>query len=225
MPDFQRLVRERLPALHMRPERESEIVAELALQLEQACAEAIAGGASESDALRMALALYGIGTSDADVLGRVGYAPRPRDTASNTWDNPYEMFVGDIGGAQNTTGYGVFAPPIAQAARSYGRGATVANNVSADYIAQQIYAGHPVLAWGYSKGFAPDSWNVPGGGVVTTYKGEHVRVVYGVAGAPGNIIGFYLRDPAYGSLYWTPGQLMANMNVFGGVSNQTVTVY
>lgn len=179
----------------------------------------------EESALRMALALYGIGTSDADVLGRVGYAPRPRDTASNTWDNPYEMFVGDIGGAQNTTGYGVFAPPIAQAARSYGRGATVANNVSADYIAQQIYAGHPVLAWGYSKGFAPDSWNVPGGGVVTTYKGEHVRVVYGVAGAPGNIIGFYLRDPAYGSLYWTSGQLMANMNVFGGVSNQTVTVY
>ena len=47
MPDWSKLVRERLPALHVRPERENEIVAELALQLEQAYADAIAGGAGE----------------------------------------------------------------------------------------------------------------------------------------------------------------------------------
>ena len=45
MPDWSRLVRERLPALHVRPERENEIVAELALQLDQAFADAVAGGA------------------------------------------------------------------------------------------------------------------------------------------------------------------------------------
>jgi hypothetical protein len=81
MPDFQRLVRERLPALHMRPERESEIVAELALQLEQACAEAIAGGASESDALRMALAQLG----DWNKLGRGIDVVEPRSSLTTGW--------------------------------------------------------------------------------------------------------------------------------------------
>src|SRR5260370_2430905 len=66
MPDWRRLVRERLPALHLRPERESEIVAELALQLEEAYADAVAGGADEEEALRRALAQLG----DWDKLGR-----------------------------------------------------------------------------------------------------------------------------------------------------------
>src|ERR1035437_6552578 len=66
MPDWSRLVRERLPALHVRPERENEIVAELALQLEQAFADAVADGAGEDEALRRALAQLG----DWDKLGR-----------------------------------------------------------------------------------------------------------------------------------------------------------
>jgi predicted permease len=65
MPDWSRLVRERLPVLHVRPERENEIVAELALQLEQAYADAMAGGAGEAEALRRALAQLG----DWDKLG------------------------------------------------------------------------------------------------------------------------------------------------------------
>ena len=59
MPDWRKLVRERLPALHVRPERENEIVAELALQLEQAYAEAVAGGADGGEAERRALAQMG----------------------------------------------------------------------------------------------------------------------------------------------------------------------
>ena len=54
MPDWNRLVRERIPALHVGPERENDIVAELALQLEQAYADAMAGGAGEAEALRRA---------------------------------------------------------------------------------------------------------------------------------------------------------------------------
>lgn len=52
MPDWSGYVRGHLPRLHVPPERESEIVAELALQLEQTYAEALAGGASETEALR-----------------------------------------------------------------------------------------------------------------------------------------------------------------------------
>ena len=74
MPDWSKLVRERLPALHVRPERENEIVAELALQLEQAYADAIAGGAGEEEARRRALAQMG----DWDKLGRGVDVPERR---------------------------------------------------------------------------------------------------------------------------------------------------
>src|ERR1043166_866407 len=56
MPEWQSYVREHLPALRVGPAREHEIVAELALQLEQANAEAIAKGASADEAFRTACA-------------------------------------------------------------------------------------------------------------------------------------------------------------------------
>jgi predicted permease len=58
MPDWRAYARGRLPRLRVPPERENEIVAELALQLDQAFAEALAGGASEADALRRAEAQF-----------------------------------------------------------------------------------------------------------------------------------------------------------------------
>jgi uncharacterized protein YvpB len=134
------------------------------------------------------------------------------------------MFVGYVNGAQNKTGYGVYAPPIAQAAQSYGRPASSASGVSAGYIALQIHNGNPVLAWGYVKSPKADSWNVPGGGTVAAYTGEHARTIYGVAGSPSKVVGFYIHDPLYGSFFWTAGQLMANMNAFGNTSNQVVVV-
>ena len=89
MPDWSRLVRERLPALHVRPERENEIVAELALQLEQAYADAIAGGAGEEEARRRALAQMG----DWDKLGRGIDVPERRAgfTAGGLHDLRYAL--------------------------------------------------------------------------------------------------------------------------------------
>ncbi len=54
MPDWREYVRRHLPAVGARPERENEIVAELALQMEQAYSEAIAAGATEEEAKRRA---------------------------------------------------------------------------------------------------------------------------------------------------------------------------
>src|SRR4051812_39540397 len=54
MRDWRLFVRERLGRLRVAPERENEIVAELAQQLEQAYADALASGAAEDDALRRA---------------------------------------------------------------------------------------------------------------------------------------------------------------------------
>jgi predicted permease len=53
MHNWQPYVRDHLPRLTVGPEREAEIVAELALQLEQAYTGAIAGGASEEEARRV----------------------------------------------------------------------------------------------------------------------------------------------------------------------------
>lgn len=54
MHDWQSFVRARLPRLAVSPERESEIVAELALQLEGAYQTALSGGSAEDEAVRQA---------------------------------------------------------------------------------------------------------------------------------------------------------------------------
>jgi putative ABC transport system permease protein len=79
MPDLERIVRAKLPALHVRPEREEEIVAELALELEQVYGDALAGGASETEALRRAQEHLG----DWQALGaRIDHAERGNPRAS-----------------------------------------------------------------------------------------------------------------------------------------------
>jgi len=54
MPDWKTFVRERLGSICVAPEREAEIVAELAQQLEQAYAEAAASGLGQTEALQRA---------------------------------------------------------------------------------------------------------------------------------------------------------------------------
>ena len=58
MPDWPQFIRQHLPPLAVRAERENEIVAELALQLEQAYSEALAGGATDGEALLRAQAQF-----------------------------------------------------------------------------------------------------------------------------------------------------------------------
>ncbi len=173
----------------------------------------------EESSLRMALALYGISTTDDEVLSRVGYAPQLRDTATNTWQDPNEMFVGNVDGVESVTGWGVFARPIARVARSYGRGADVLINPSVQQVSAAIRAGNPVIVWGIIGATAKaDSWNTASGGVVYTAKNAHVRVVYGVDGSADNPINFHIRDPlkAYGSLTWSASKLQSNMAEGGG---------
>jgi uncharacterized protein YvpB len=183
------------------------------------------GRSCELASLRMLLAYRGINVSDWDILMRVGYNPRPRDTASNTWDNPNTMFVGRVDTYSWTEGYGVHAGPIAAAARSYGRTATSSNNVSASFIAASIHAGNPVEFWGHISPASPDSWNTSSG-VVQTTNSMHARVVYGVVGRPDAPVGFHIIDPWTATkMYWTTAQLMSNMNGAPPASNQAVVVF
>lgn len=182
----------------------------------------------EESSLRMALAYRGVQASDMDILQRVGYSPRPLDKASNTWEDPNQSFVGNVNGSQGAkTGYGVYAGPIAKAARSFGRSAEVATGVSAGFLAQAIHSGNPVVIWG-SSGRGPGasfSWNTPGGGTATGWVNQHARTLVGVVGKPSSPLGFYVNDPLSGQKYWSAGSLMADMNAKGNLSNQAVVVY
>ena len=74
MHDWSAYVRASLPPLAVGPQRESEIVAELALQLEQAYAAALASGASEAEALGQARSQF----ADWGALAReIDTAERP----------------------------------------------------------------------------------------------------------------------------------------------------
>lgn len=177
----------------------------------------------EAASLRMALAYYGVGTNDDEILGRIGYAPQPRDTVTNTWQDPNVEFVGDVNGKLNVTGWGVYAGPVAKAARSFGRSADVIYSPSAASVASAIYAGKPVVMWGVMGMSAiDDSWNTATSGVVHAAKNQHVRTVYGVEGSADNPVGFYLHDPIRGSVYLSAGALQASMN---GGGRQILVVY
>jgi uncharacterized protein YvpB len=183
------------------------------------------GRSCEITSLRMLLAFRGINVSELDILSRIGYAPRERNQAANEWENPNQMFVGFIDTFSWTRGYGVHAGPIAAAGQSYGRNATAHFGITASFIAGHIHAGRPVAVWGHLSPAQADAWNT-GTGVIQTTTSMHSRVVYGVAGRADAPVGFYIHDPwTGGSFYWSVSQLMANMNVVPGVSNQAVVVY
>ncbi len=183
------------------------------------------GRSCELTSLRMLLAYRGIQTSEMDIVGKIGYNPRAKDTSTNSWDDPNHMFVGFIDTFDWNVGYGVYSGPVAAAAQSYGRSASSFYGVSAQFIASNIYAGNPVEVYGHIGNDFAETWNTPGGPVNATSV-MHARVVYGVYGSADNPIGFYVNDPWTDSAsYWSAGALLGNMNAVPGISNQAVVVY
>src|SRR5918996_5962600 len=79
MPDWKPHIRSRLASLHLSPTRENEIVEELSQHLEDRWRELVAGGASEDEATRLALADFRDGNLLARYLAplRQAHAPAP----------------------------------------------------------------------------------------------------------------------------------------------------
>ena len=180
----------------------------------------------EAASLRMALAYRGVHDSDWNILQRFGYHPRPRDKVTNEWDDPNVQFVGDVNGNQGTgTGWGVYAGPVARAAGQYGRGISLAYGANANFVAQQIHNGNPVIAWGvWRTGAKIDSWRTPSGRTVSGPIPMHVRLIVGVRGEPHDPLGFYVNDPISGQLYWTRAQFVA-MTAGAGPAAQLLAVH
>ncbi|MGH9856542.1 MAG: C39 family peptidase, partial [Acidobacteriota bacterium] len=110
----------------------------------------------EAASLRMALAFRGVRDADASIVRKMGYNGRHKNHAKNAWDDPTQMYVGDINGSQSQyQGYGAYAAPIANAARAYGRNASAHYGASAGFVARQIYAGNPVIIIGTVSHMTP----------------------------------------------------------------------
>ncbi|MEI6553184.1 MAG: C39 family peptidase [bacterium] len=182
----------------------------------------------EAASLRMALAYYGIKISDdLDIVQKFGYNPRDKDVVNNEWDDPQEMFVGNIDIVGSANGYGVYGKPVAKAAIDYGREADYETVITPHLLAKEIKAGYPIILWGYTSLTNPAyTWNLASGGKVTAFKGEHARVVVGFAGNVDDPDGFYVHDPFNGkaSEYWTSEKLMDQVYAVPGVTNQVVVV-
>lgn len=176
--------------------------------------------------LRMILAYRGIATDDMGVVQRMGYAPRDMNKSTDppTWDDPDEMFVGSVNGSIAAgTGAGADAGAVAKAARSFGRSATPIRGASANWIADHIHAGNPVVLFGATRNTGNITWQTPTGRIVTMNQTGHVYTVYGVVGEPSNPIGFWVHDPLGGSRYWSVGEV--NMQISRDAYRQAVAIH
>lgn len=171
-------------------------------------------GTCTAASLRMALAFRGIQSDEISLVNHMGYSPRSKDTSTDppTWDDPQQMFVGSIDGSiKDGTGAGPDAPPVAKAARALGRNASSVTGIDAGWIAEQIYAGNPVIMFGSFRNTGMTTWQTPSGGTATMNLTGHATVVTGVLGEPSAPLGFWVNDPLSGSSYWSAGAVQANI--------------
>ncbi|MEU8513901.1 C39 family peptidase [Kitasatospora sp. NPDC048722] len=128
----------------------------------------------EAASLRMVLAARGVHVGDQDVLARIGVdrVHYQVGVSGPLSGDPYRAFVGDPDGSEAAgTGFGVYYPPVAQAARSYGLSVMQAGQgISPSQLRAQVAAGHPAIVW------ADYGWSYVTAGSYTAYDGR--RVLY-----------------------------------------------
>jgi uncharacterized protein YvpB len=168
----------------------------------------------ELASLKMALNFKSVGVSEDSLWDQI-----PKETAArdgNTWFDPDQVFVGDVNGQQNSTGYGVHVGPILQLASGY-RSARSATGWSMQQLAQSLADGNPVEVWGVAGSGKADSWTTPGGRQVNTVVGEHARLLVGFTGKVSHPTSFIINDPIFGRLKWSVSQFRANWAALGNM--------
>lgn len=168
----------------------------------------------EAAALKMALAVKGVYVSEDQIMSYVSIDSSPRE--NNIWGDPYNIYVGNISGKQNTTGYGVYWDPIAMAARVWRGGSQSFTGWSISDLTTEIKNGNPVVVWGVTgSGAYEDCWYTEGGKYIYAWKGEHTRTAIGFVGNPNSPSKIILNDPWHGQIYWSTATFSSNWNIFG----------
>lgn len=176
----------------------------------------------EVASLRSALLTKGIDVKEAELFELLPKDPTPK--TAGVWGDPDRGFVGDVDGSQERlSGYGVYAGPLAELARTYGDRVTAGTGFTSEDVAREIAAGNPVIIWGITGRFPPKdiSWQTSEGKHVPAFVGEHSRVVYGYVGEVDQPYGFFLMDPIYGRLFYSRDRFEAQWAYF---NNQAVII-
>ncbi|MFJ9606094.1 C39 family peptidase [Kitasatospora sp. NPDC101176] len=154
----------------------------------------------EATALRMVLAARGVQTDDQDVLDKIGVDfdhPEFGHSGPRSGD-PNVAFVGDPDGSEaEGTGFGVYAPPVANAARAYGLTVNQSGSgIAVQTLKDALAAGHPAIVWvDYLWRHLRSTTYTAYDGVKVLYAGpaEHAVVVTGFGDGTVSI-----NDPARG---------------------------
>jgi uncharacterized protein YvpB len=183
----------------------------------------------EAAALRMALLVPGTNVSENWILGQMGADLRPAvvDRFGDVlrWGDPYQTFVGNVNGLDyNATGYGVYYPPIAMAARRAGRSALAGEGWNPHDLYVEVASGNPVVVWvpvyGYWQSATMRYWTAWDGRTIRYTLVEHAMTMIGVNASAGTVT---LNDPNRG---YVRTVTMADFEAaFAKFNNMAVVVY
>ena len=155
----------------------------------------------EAAALQAALSTLGIDDSQGWLTEQIPVDPSPAMTSHGQvlrWGDPFTAFVGDVNGSEpRSTGYGVYAPPIAAAAERAGARATWATQWVPSLLYAQVLAGHAAVVW-VIVGLAASTtehYTAWDGRVIPYSVGEHAMALVGVDMLAGTVT---LADPHSG---------------------------
>lgn len=147
--------------------------------------------------LRMALKGIGITVNEGELWEGLKKDPTPRRVQNGvvTWGDPNAGFVGNPNGSMFRTGFGVYAPPIAELAKRYAE-SSIVHVDDPRVIDAALSKGHPIIYWtviGNNPSVA--TWNTPSGKTIRAPYYEHTRVIVGYRGTAERIEGLYVIDP------------------------------
>ncbi|MGH7723040.1 MAG: C39 family peptidase [Candidatus Dormibacteria bacterium] len=166
----------------------------------------------EAAALQIALAAIGINASQDSLIQSIGNdpsLPMMRGGHPVRWGNPYSSFVGDPNGTMMRSGYGVYYPPVAAAARAAGAIATGAAGWQPSQLYAAVASGEPVVVWVPHLLASPSfgAWTAWDGTSVWYSPQEHTQVLVGFDMGTGTVT---LADPWDARLHTYAMSLFAN---------------
>jgi uncharacterized protein YvpB len=183
----------------------------------------------EAAALRMALFVPGSNASENWILSQMGADLRRAvvDQFGDVlrWGNPYQTFVGNVNGLDyNATGYGVYYPPIAMAARRAGRSALAKEGWNPHDLYVEVASGNPAVVWvpvyGYWASASMRYWTAWDGQSIRYTLVEHAMTLIGVDASAGTVT---LNDPNRG--YVRTVAMSDFEAAFAKFNNMAVVVY
>jgi uncharacterized protein YvpB len=175
-------------------------------------------------AAAMVLSYKGAASSEMGVYNGIAKDNTPCTKSGSTityWGNPHTGYVGNIDGAGDCGGYGVYWGPVSSYMSSRGVSNQIYTGWSVSGLAKEVEKGNPAVIWGQNGWASPTwkSWDSPSGHV-DALNGMHSEVVIGFIGSSDNPSHIITNDPWRGRRTLTVGQFLGSWNYF----NRTAVV-